>query len=174
MVDSPFPSYTYSLLRHCEPFRVKQSMVPRAPKLLFLLPVIYITYGYPYIRLSIFNVNDSMQSPTTIFKCLADDTRLRTMLLIAEEGELCVCELTCALDESQPKISRHLSQLRNCGLLEDQRQGQWVYYRLHPALPEWVVEVIQTTLNANRHWLNADHKRLEQMGDRPERAAVCC
>lgn len=115
-----------------------------------------------------------MLSPTTVFKCLADDTRLRTMLLITEEGELCVCELTCALDESQPKISRHLSQLRNCGLLEDRRQGQWVYYRLQPGLPGWVVGVIQVTLDANRHWLEADHKRLEQMGDRPERATFCC
>ena len=119
-------------------------------------------------------MNNSMQSPTVVFKCLAVDTRLRAMLLIAEEGELCVCELTCALKESQPKISRHLSQLRNCGLLEDRRQGQWVYYRLHPALPEWVVEIIQTTLSANRPSLDADHKRLEQMGDRPQRAAACC
>ena len=115
-----------------------------------------------------------MLPPTTVFKCLADDTRLRTMLLISAEGELCVCELTCALDESQPKISRHLSQLRSCGLLEDRRQGQWVYYRLHPGLPEWVAEIIQATLNANRHWLDADRKRLEQMGDRPERAVACC
>lgn len=113
-------------------------------------------------------------TPTTVFKCLADETRLRTMLLITEEGELCVCELTCALEESQPKISRHLAQLRTCGLLADRRQGQWVYYRLHPNLPGWVVQVLQATLAANRHWLSPDAKRLEQMGDRPERAASCC
>ena len=113
-------------------------------------------------------------TPTTVFKCLADETRVRTMLLITEEGELCVCELTCALQESQPKISRHLAQLRTCGLLEDRRQGQWVYYRLHPNLPDWVVQVLQGTLAANRHWLSPDAKRLEQMGDRPERAAACC
>lgn len=113
-------------------------------------------------------------TPTTVFKCLADETRVRLMLLIAREGELCVCELTCALDESQPKISRHLAQLRTCGLLEDRRQGQWVYYRLHPNLPDWIVEVLQTTLEANRHWLSPDAKRLDQMGERPARAAACC
>ncbi|WCX10403.1 metalloregulator ArsR/SmtB family transcription factor [Pseudomonas aeruginosa] len=113
-------------------------------------------------------------TPTTVFKCLADETRIRTMLLITEEGELCVCELTCALEESQPKISRHLAQLRTCGLLADRRQGQWVYYRLHPNLPDWVVQILQTTLAANRHWLSPDVKRLGQMGDRPERAASCC
>ena len=48
-------------------------------------------------------------TPTTVFKCLADETRVRLMLLITREDELCVCELTCALDESQPKVSRHLA-----------------------------------------------------------------
>lgn len=113
-------------------------------------------------------------TPTTVFKCLADDTRVRLMLLITREEELCVCELTCALDESQPKISRHLAQLRTSGLLEDRRQGQWVYYRLHPELPDWVHHVLSTALDANQHWLAPEAKRLNTMGDRPERAAACC
>ena len=118
-------------------------------------------------------MSDSL-TPTAVFKCLADDTRVRTMMLITREGELCVCELTCALNESQPKISRHLAQLRTCGLLVDRRQGQWVYYRLHPTLPDWVNQMLIVALQANTHWLSPDAKRLEQMGDRPERAATCC
>ncbi len=113
-------------------------------------------------------------TPTTVFKCLADETRVRLMLLITRDGELCVCELTCALDESQPKISRHLAQLRSCGLLADRRQGQWVYYRLHPSLPGWVQSILTTALAANKHWLSPDSKRLEHMGNRPERVAACC
>ncbi|MCY1332899.1 Arsenic resistance transcriptional regulator ArsR1 [compost metagenome] len=113
-------------------------------------------------------------TPTTVFKCLADEIRVRLMLLITREEELCVCELTCALDESQPKISRHLATLRTCGLLADRRQGQWVYYRLHPDLPDWVRRVLITALDANLLWLDADAKRLDAMGDRPERAASCC
>ncbi|HCH7772316.1 TPA: metalloregulator ArsR/SmtB family transcription factor [Pseudomonas aeruginosa] len=113
-------------------------------------------------------------TPVTVFKCLADETRIRAMLLIAGEGELCVCELTCALDESQPKVSRHLAQLRTCGLLADRRQGQWVYYRLHPDLPDWVTQVLRTTLSSNRNWLDSASNRLSQMGDRPERSASCC
>lgn len=54
-------------------------------------------------------------TPTDIFKCLADETRVRMVLLIEREQELCVCELTCAMDESQPKISRHLALLRIVG-----------------------------------------------------------
>ncbi|WP_426139090.1 metalloregulator ArsR/SmtB family transcription factor [Pseudomonas sp. DWP3-1-2] len=113
-------------------------------------------------------------TPTTVFKCLADENRIRMMLLITREEELCVCELTCALSESQPKVSRNLAQLRECGLLADRRQGQWVYYRLHPNLPDWVHGVLSTTLDANKHWLTPDCKRLEQMGNRPERVAACC
>ncbi|EQM72373.1 metalloregulator ArsR/SmtB family transcription factor [Stutzerimonas stutzeri] len=113
-------------------------------------------------------------SPPALFKCLADETRARAALLIAQEGELCVCELVCALDDSQPKVSRHLAQLRACGLLLDRRQGQWVYYRLNPALEPWVGVVLKATLEANAEWLKQDCARLEQMGDRPIRAAACC
>ncbi len=113
-------------------------------------------------------------SPPTLFKCLADATRVRITLLILREGELCVCELIHALDDSQPKISRHLAQLRNCGLLLDRRQGQWVYYRINPAVPDWVTHVLDTTLQANQPWLQNDALRLDAMGDRPQRASTCC
>lgn len=81
-------------------------------------------------------------SPLTLFKALADDTRLKCVLLIHRERELCVCELTDALQLSQPKISRHLALLREARLLLDRRQGQWVYYRLNPELPQWATEII--------------------------------
>lgn len=113
-------------------------------------------------------------TPTSVFKCLADETRIRLLLLATREGELCVCELTCALDESQPKISRHLAQLRAGGLLADRRQGQWVYYRLHPELPEWVLSILRTTLQASHDWLSPSTQRLQCMDGRPARASACC
>lgn len=115
-----------------------------------------------------------MLNPATVFKCLSDETRARATLLITREGELCVCELVCALDDSQPKISRHLAQLRGCGLLLDRRQGQWVYYRLNPDLPAWVRDVLETTLLANADWLADDSTRLAAMGDRPLNTSACC
>ncbi|CAM3804001.1 Arsenical resistance operon repressor [Pseudomonas reidholzensis] len=114
-----------------------------------------------------------MISPPDLFKCLSDETRTRATLLIAEQGELCVCELMCALADSQPKISRHLAQLRSAGVLLDRRQGQWVYYRLNPQLPGWVHEVLAITLQANADWLAADSARLHTMDGRPARAACC-
>ncbi|QJP95348.1 MULTISPECIES: metalloregulator ArsR/SmtB family transcription factor [Pseudomonas] len=115
-----------------------------------------------------------MLDPTSVFKCLADETRARATLLITREGELCVCELVCALDDSQPKISRHLAQLRTCGLLLDRRQGQWVYYRLNPDLPTWIRTLLETTLAANTAWLEANSARLATMGDRPLNTSACC
>jgi ArsR family transcriptional regulator len=116
----------------------------------------------------------SMLNPAAVFKCLADETRARATLLITREGELCVCELVCALNDSQPKISRHLAQLRACGLLLDRRQGQWVYYRLNPQLPNWVSTVLQATLAANASWIEENRARLEAMGGRPLNNTVCC
>ncbi|EIK46428.1 arsenic resistance operon regulator [Cellvibrio sp. BR] len=110
-------------------------------------------------------------TPDSLCKTLADPTRARIALLVAREKELCVCELTCALDEIQPKISRHLALLRESGLLADRRQGQWVYYRLHPELPDWVATILSTMLAANQEWLQKNHQRLCAMEDRPNR---CC
>ena len=54
-------------------------------------------------------------NPEQLFGLLADPTRLRSLALIQSEGEVCVCELTFALEESQPKISRHLASMRDAG-----------------------------------------------------------
>ena len=112
--------------------------------------------------------------PLSLFKCLADETRLKSVLLIMAEGELCVCELTAALDISQPKVSRHLAQLRDCGLLSTRREGQWVYYAINSALPEWARTVITATANANQPLTSACCNRLWAMGDRPQRNGQLC
>ncbi|WP_199775539.1 metalloregulator ArsR/SmtB family transcription factor [Microbulbifer pacificus] len=109
-------------------------------------------------------------TPVQLFKCLADETRLRLVLLMFSEGELCVCELMAALEESQPKISRHLAQLRNCGLLQDTRRGQWVYYAIHPSLPEWARAVCDSVLTDEPEWLAVLQNNLKAMVDRP----ICC
>ena len=115
-----------------------------------------------------------MLSPAALFKCLSDETRARATLLIAREGELCVCELVCALDESQPKVSRHLAQLRGCGLLLDRRQGQWVYYRLNPNLANWARVCLEQSKTAQHAELAPLLANLAAMGDRPERDRQCC
>lgn len=79
---------------------------------------------------------------TDFFKCLSDPTRLDILKMVMAKDNVCVCEMTEAMQLSQPKISRHLALLRNLSILLDQRKGQWVYYRLNPDLPEWAVAVL--------------------------------
>ncbi|STG50929.1 DNA-binding transcriptional repressor ArsR [Escherichia coli] len=81
--------------------------------------------------------------PSNCSKILADETRLGIVLLLSELGELCVCDLCTALDQSQPKISRHLALLRESGLLLDRKQGKWVHYRLSPHIPSWAAKIIE-------------------------------
>ena len=69
-------------------------------------------------------------------------------MLVVQQNELCVCDLTEKLQLSQPKISRHLALLRSLGLLQDRRQGQWVYYSINPNLPDWCIEVLNTLKKA--------------------------
>jgi ArsR family transcriptional regulator len=71
-----------------------------------------------------------------LFKALGDPTRLRIVALLSH-GELCVCHLHEALGLSQPNVSRQLAVLRAAGIVEDRREGSWVYYRLvHQADPD--------------------------------------
>ncbi|MEE6177130.1 ArsR/SmtB family transcription factor [Mycobacterium sp. 050134] len=70
-----------------------------------------------------------------MFKALGDPVRLRLLSLVASHpgGEACVCEISATFDVSQPTISHHLKLLRSAGLLDCERRGTWVYYRVIPA-----------------------------------------
>ncbi len=110
----------------------------------------------------------------TFFKMLADRTRLRCLLLMQAEGELCVCELTHALNLSQPKISRHLAHLREAGVLVARRNATWMYYRINPELEDWMLQTLQTTLDAVRQSepFVCDRQLLDNMANRP--GLECC
>lgn len=111
--------------------------------------------------------------PLLLYKHLGEETRLRILLLTAAEGELCVCELTEALDESQPKVSRHLGLLRDAGVLDDERRGKWVFYRIADQLDRWAREVIELTLEHPPGIHLQDRQRLTGMGPRPVRIGRC-
>ncbi len=108
------------------------------------------------------------------FSALAHPLRLRLLVLLQGEGELCVCELTHALAVSQPMISRHLAQLRRAGVVKDRREGLWVHYRLADDLPDWARKVLMVTARglADDHPWAGDRTRLAAMPDRP--GATCC
>jgi ArsR family transcriptional regulator len=70
-----------------------------------------------------------------VFKALGDPVRLRLLSLIASHsgGEACVCDLTDTFDLTGPTISHHLKVLREAGVIDGERRGTWVYYRVLPA-----------------------------------------
>ncbi len=69
--------------------------------------------------------------PETIFQALSDATRIRIIRLMVMSGkEVCLCEITDSLKESQTKLSRHLKVLRQAGLLSAKKEGRWIYHRL--------------------------------------------
>lgn len=104
------------------------------------------------------------------FKALAEPHRLTALLLISQAGELCVCELVQALAEPQPKVSRYLAELKASQLVAETRRGQWIYYRLSPALPTWARAVINATDTGNQAWLAP---ALQRLGSADTREPLC-
>lgn len=84
--------------------------------------------------------SDEAEGLAQMLKVLADPARLRILSLLAaaENGEVCVCDLTGPLDLSQPTVSHHMKQLRTAGFISADKRGKWVYYRLQPSAVEAV------------------------------------
>jgi len=115
-----------------------------------------------------------MINADTLFKLLADQTRLRALVLLQNHGELCVCELTHALGISQPKISRHLAHLRDAKLVTDKRQGLWVYYQINRDIPAWVLDILKISSDevTDKTPFSQDQAALLSMANRP--GTSCC
>jgi len=87
-----------------------------------------------------------------MFKALGDPVRLRLLSMIASAGggEVCVCDLTGAFHLTGPTISHHLRVLREAGLVDADRRGTWVYYRLIPA----GLTVLAALLDAGQNFIS--------------------
>ncbi|MBE0612890.1 MAG: metalloregulator ArsR/SmtB family transcription factor [Burkholderiales bacterium] len=103
------------------------------------------------------------------FDALADATRRRILALLIQENELCVCELSTALDEIQPKISRHLGVLKDAGVVTPRRNGTWIFYRLAEEMPQWAKALLLPLTAGAVAEFKADRKRLIAWAGRPER-----
>ena len=114
-----------------------------------------------------------MIHPDRFIRALSDPTRLRILALLSDDRELCVCELTGALEMVQPKVSRHLGVLRENGVLLDRREGLWIYYRRHPDLPAWATRAMEAIHDGCRGKAPyaEDRKRLMAM---PAQGAMSC
>jgi ArsR family transcriptional regulator len=87
------------------------------------------------MRISIFpSLIRAMETLLAALRAVAEPTRLRLLSLCAE-GEFTVSELTQIVGQSQPRVSRHLKQLSDAGLLQRLPEGSWVFYRLAGETP---------------------------------------
>jgi ArsR family transcriptional regulator, arsenate/arsenite/antimonite-responsive transcriptional repressor len=79
-------------------------------------------------------------------KALSDPVRLRLLSVVASHdgGEACVCDLSAGIEVSQPTISHHLKVLRTAGLLNSERRGSWVYYRVNPTVLQQLSQLLGT------------------------------
>jgi ArsR family transcriptional regulator, arsenate/arsenite/antimonite-responsive transcriptional repressor len=111
-------------------------------------------------------MNTETAQMESLFLALGDKTRLRLLNLMSG-GEICVCFFTEALQEPQPKISRHLAYLRQARLVETRRDGKWIYYRLAKPSNENAARILRSV----QSWLENDEQMKQ---DRERLVDICC
>lgn len=100
------------------------------------------------------------------FQALGDNTRLRLLNLMGDQ-ELCVCYFVEILNQSQPKISRHLAYLRNAGIVSARRDGKWMHYRIVMPPNRGAADVLQQVLQSLR-------EERAMQADRTKLSKACC
>lgn len=104
----------------------------------------------------------------TLFKALADATRLRILGLLLT-GEVCVCDIHESLKIPQPKASRHLAYLRRSGLVETRREGLWIHYRLGTLADPVKAAIVDAVRHALTH-VDSVHRDAERL----QKRTGCC
>lgn len=113
-----------------------------------------------------------LEGAVTLLKAVAEPTRLRILMLLAT-GELNVKDLTRILGQSQPRVSRHLKLLDDCGAIQRYREGNWVYCRLAgDDLSSDLLSAVRALLPADSNMLERDRARLEAVRQENNAAAL--
>jgi ArsR family transcriptional regulator len=100
------------------------------------------------------------------FQALGDNTRLRLLNLMGDQ-EICVCYFVEILEQSQPKISRHLAYLRRAGIVAARREGRWMHYRVVMPPNLGAAQLLRQTLA----WLKEERS---MQADRSRLSKACC
>jgi ArsR family transcriptional regulator len=109
-----------------------------------------------------------LQEMETLFKALADATRLRILGLLLT-GEVCVCDIHQSLKIPQPKASRHLAYLRRSGLVDTRREGLWIHYRLGGLTDPVMAAIVDAVRHALTHV-----DSMQRDGERLQKRTGCC
>lgn len=99
-----------------------------------------------------------------IFKALADENRVRALLALQKQ-ELCVCQIVELLQLANSTVSKHMSILKQAGLVESEKKGRWVYYKLAENSAhsiDRILELISVETKRNLQ-IKADAKKLKNI-----------
>ena len=112
-----------------------------------------------------------MRELVKVLKAVADQNRLR-IFKILQHKKMCVCELAAALGITMPSVSRHLSLMKDAGLIEDERDGIWTNYMLCEEKVNKYAPVIQLHL---KEWINDDEgiKKILKKTEKLKREELC-
>ncbi|HEY6115069.1 MAG TPA: metalloregulator ArsR/SmtB family transcription factor [Candidatus Dormibacteraeota bacterium] len=87
------------------------------------------------------------ESRAELMKALADPTRLTIVASLAKAATpICICDFTNGLDLTQPTISHHMAKLKEAGLVESEKRGIWIYYRLRERMPAETRKVLNNLI----------------------------
>jgi len=109
--------------------------------------------------------NNDLRSVSRLFYALSDETRVR-FLFALRHGELCVCQLIALTDLAPSTVSKHLSILRDSGVIDARKVGRWVYYRIteqsdFPVTGKQASPIFQSLENSPE--IQADDKKLKRI-----------
>jgi ArsR family transcriptional regulator len=128
------------------------------------------------------NMEKRLVTLETVFKALADRTRLRILGLLSE-GDVCVCHIHESLGVPQPTVSRHLAYLRRAGLVVGRKDGLWVHYRLADFVDPVAAVLLDAVTHAVGHLdttatdvrrLTTRHAAASSAPRRPRARRPCC
>jgi ArsR family transcriptional regulator len=106
-------------------------------------------------------------------KALSDPIRLRIILLLQSEGELCVCDLMAVLNLPQSTVSRHLAYLKRSCWVDIRRQGVWMYYTLSRESCDICLELLQILKQHAGNLSEAAADRSELAAFLKDKPSVC-
>ena len=108
-----------------------------------------------------------MESMITFFKLCSDETRLRLLVALKHQS-MCVCELCELLQESQPKVSKHLAKLKDLGFVKTDRKEQFIYYALDMKETLYIQCLNAIIMNSEKSSiLSKDIRRLNALHEKP-------
>jgi ArsR family transcriptional regulator, arsenate/arsenite/antimonite-responsive transcriptional repressor len=120
--------------------------------------------------------DEPLRDLLTTFKALSDETRLRILKLL-EHGELCVCDMVAAFGMIQPKVSFHLSVLKQAGLVKDRKEGKWMHYGIDDSDLFKRLLILSVAEKIPSDPLGEDAKRLKEFLDSKAQVTpirACC